>query len=152
MFFNRTIFKLYPDIIRTNVLTKVYEDWTKHVVPCPHAANFHKGPKPFFELVKAVLKINVPTMFHEDLTMNVSNRVKTAAPPGSHFHHHCTIRFFELGPYIIWTNLRTKFHEDLTLPMASTVLTRKIIMKMKGDPNCSTRACCAEVSFTDILC
>ncbi|KAH3711578.1 hypothetical protein DPMN_071249 [Dreissena polymorpha] len=77
-----------------------------------------------FELVQAIIRINLLIKLHEDRTINLASRVKNALPFGSHvFQANVTI--FELIQDIIETNLLTKFHEDWTINVASRVLTRK---------------------------
>ncbi|KAH3726128.1 hypothetical protein DPMN_051984 [Dreissena polymorpha] len=71
-----------------------------------------------FELVQDIIGMNLPTMFHEDRTVNVASRVKNAPPLGSLFFQ-ANIIIFELIQDIIETNLLTKFHEDWTLNVAS---------------------------------
>jgi hypothetical protein len=72
-----------------------------------------------FELVQAIIGMNLLTKFHEDRTINVASRVltrfyyshirKNAPPLGNHvFQANLTI--FEHIQDIIATNLLTKFH------------------------------------------
>ncbi|KAH3752999.1 hypothetical protein DPMN_187627 [Dreissena polymorpha] len=95
-----------PDIIRTNLLTKVHEDRKINVA----------------SRVKNALPPG--GHFHEDRTINVDSRVKNAPPFGSHVLQ-ANVTIFELIQDIIQTNLLTKFHEDWTINVASRVLTRK---------------------------
>ncbi|KAH3707146.1 hypothetical protein DPMN_066543 [Dreissena polymorpha] len=71
--------------------------------------------------------MNLVTKFHDDWTINVASRLKSAPPLGSHVFqakngNKCII--FEFGQNIIGINLLTKFHEDPTINVASRVLTR----------------------------
>ncbi|KAH3797549.1 hypothetical protein DPMN_151132 [Dreissena polymorpha] len=127
----RTIFELVQDIIITNVLTKLHEDWTINVTsrvltrfyyshndirkttPPPDGNVFHPT-RTIFELVQDIIWTHVPTKFHADWTKNVTSRVltrKTATPPGSHVCQP-TGTIFELVQNIIETHVLTKFHED----------------------------------------
>ncbi|KAH3801573.1 hypothetical protein DPMN_155228 [Dreissena polymorpha] len=98
----RTIFKLIPDIIRTNVLTKFHEDWKKYMT------SREKCPPP------AIIRTNVLTKFHKDWTINVNSielTRKNALHPGGHaFQRTGTI--LKLSPEIMRENVLTKFHED----------------------------------------
>ncbi|KAH3711400.1 hypothetical protein DPMN_071069 [Dreissena polymorpha] len=92
-----------------------------------------------FELNRYIIGTNLLIKFHEDRTRNVSSRVKTAPPTGSHVFQR-TGTTFELNQHIIKTNiltyfkfdrdfigtkLLTKFHEDWTISVASRVFTNK---------------------------
>ncbi|KAH3816122.1 hypothetical protein DPMN_117630 [Dreissena polymorpha] len=68
--------------------------------------------------------MNLLTMFHEDLTINVASRVKNTPPLGSHVFH-AKVTIFKLIQDIIGTNLLTKFHEDQKINVVSRVSTRK---------------------------
>ncbi|KAH3801564.1 hypothetical protein DPMN_155219 [Dreissena polymorpha] len=116
----RTIFKLIPDIMRTNVLTKFHEDWKKYMTK-------EKCPPP------AIIRTNVLTKFHKDWTINVNSielTRKNALQPGGHaFQRTGTI--LKLSPEIMRenvltkknatpptnfrTNVMTKFHKDLSI-------------------------------------
>ncbi|KAH3699150.1 hypothetical protein DPMN_074104 [Dreissena polymorpha] len=106
------------------------------------------------EHIQDIIKINVLTKFHEDLTINVTFRELTRKMPRrgramqptgtifkiiqdiigtnllTKFHTYKTINEasrkmpFPWQPYIIGTNLLIKFHEDQTINVASRVLTR----------------------------
>ncbi|KAH3894463.1 hypothetical protein DPMN_018620 [Dreissena polymorpha] len=80
-----TIFKLVPDINRTNVSTKFHDDWAKIV----NSRVFTRNTAP-------------PTggNLHEDLASNVTSTVFTS---------------FELSLGINGTSVLTKFHEDRTI-------------------------------------
>ncbi|KAH3818804.1 hypothetical protein DPMN_120530 [Dreissena polymorpha] len=73
---------------------------------------------------------NILTKFHEDWTIYVTLRVKTAPlpgghencpPPGGHFHEDWTINW----TINVTSRVLTSFHEDQTKNVASRVLTRK---------------------------
>ncbi|KAH3716149.1 hypothetical protein DPMN_058868 [Dreissena polymorpha] len=112
----KSIFKLSPVIIRTNVLTKLYaltinlyKDWTINLA-------FRTGT--IFKRIQYIIRTNMLTKFHDDLTINVTSRVFTRknTPPLA---------------AIIFLNDRnrshilTNFHDDQTMKVASRVLTRK---------------------------
>ncbi|KAH3894111.1 hypothetical protein DPMN_018269 [Dreissena polymorpha] len=132
-----TIFERIQDIIKTNVLTKCYEDCTineQEGLKGPNIIGGHvfEATKTIFELIQVIIKTNLltkvlkkknapPPKFHEDRTINVASRVltrfyyshirKNAPPLGSHvFQANVTI--FELIQGIIGTNLLTKFYDD----------------------------------------
>ncbi|KAH3833989.1 hypothetical protein DPMN_107307 [Dreissena polymorpha] len=73
-----------------------------------------------------IIRTNVLTKFHEELTINVTFRVLTrinSLPPGGHvFQQKGTI--FELIQDIIRTNVLTKFYEDWKINVSLRVLTR----------------------------
>ncbi|KAH3839973.1 hypothetical protein DPMN_113414 [Dreissena polymorpha] len=94
---NVTIFKIFQDIIGTNLLTKIHKD-------------------------KCIIAINLLTMIHDDQTLNVSLEKNSPSPSGHVFQQTRTI--FKLVQDIIATNLLTKCHEDGTINMAFSVLTR----------------------------
>ncbi|KAH3704463.1 hypothetical protein DPMN_079519 [Dreissena polymorpha] len=139
------IFELVQDIIGMNLLTKknapplgshFHEDrksnmasrvLTRKNAP-PPGGHVFQPTGIIFELVQAIIGMNLLTKFHEDQTINVAPRVltrfyyshirKNAPPLGSHvFQANVTI--FELIQDIIETNLLTKFHEDWTINVAS---------------------------------
>ncbi|KAH3853130.1 hypothetical protein DPMN_095652 [Dreissena polymorpha] len=144
-----TTFELNQHIIKTDILTKLHENWALNVTST------------VFELDRDIIGTNILTKFHEDRTINVASRVfknksKNAPPPGSHVFHHTfqedwtingtskvltrknapptgsnvfqpTGNIFELVQNIIGTNLLTKFLEDRTINVASSVLTRQML-------------------------
>ncbi|KAH3838708.1 hypothetical protein DPMN_112121 [Dreissena polymorpha] len=148
-----TIFELIQDSIKTNVLTKCYEDLTinvtfrvitsfyychimnkkpsetenflgEHTIAPPNVGHVFQPTGTIFKLVQDIIGTNLVTKFHEDRTTNVGPRVKNGPPPGVHdFQPTGTI--FELGQDIIWINRLTNFHDDRTFNEASRVLTRK---------------------------
>ncbi|KAH3694078.1 hypothetical protein DPMN_081517 [Dreissena polymorpha] len=69
------------------------------------------------ELVQDIIRTSVLRKFHEDWTINVTNRVLNAPPSSRNVFNHTE-------PFC--KNLLTKFHEDLTINVASRVLTRKM--------------------------
>ncbi|KAH3706903.1 hypothetical protein DPMN_066294 [Dreissena polymorpha] len=78
-----------------------------------------------FKLSLAIIKTNALTMFHEDLTINVTPRVitrKTALLPDGHIFQRTRI-IFKPNQAIIETNVMTKFREELTINVTSRVLT-----------------------------
>ena len=76
---------------------------------------------PSFELDRGIIRTNLPTKFHDDLTGNVASRVftrflysqirKTALPTGGYVFQR-TGTTFKLNQHIIKTNILTKLHED----------------------------------------
>ncbi|KAH3846783.1 hypothetical protein DPMN_089090 [Dreissena polymorpha] len=72
-----TIFKLVPDINKTNVFTKFHDDWAKVVTPRVFTRNTAPPPGGIFELSRVIIGTNVLTKFHEDRTRNVASRVFT---------------------------------------------------------------------------
>ncbi|KAH3806385.1 hypothetical protein DPMN_134706 [Dreissena polymorpha] len=58
----------YNYIIKTNILTKLHEDWTSNVTCTVFTS---------FELSQGIIGTNVLTKFHEDRTVNVASRVFT---------------------------------------------------------------------------
>ncbi|KAH3870800.1 hypothetical protein DPMN_033990 [Dreissena polymorpha] len=80
-----TIFKLVPDINKTNVLTNFHDDWAKIVTsrvftrktaprPCFSTTNILKN----FKLGRDFIGTKLLTKFHEDGTRNVALRVFTS--------------------------------------------------------------------------
>ncbi|KAH3840709.1 hypothetical protein DPMN_114164 [Dreissena polymorpha] len=101
----RTIFKLRQYIIRTNVLTKVHEDWTKTW------------------LLAYTITINVLNILHKEWTKYVTSRVlkmKTAPPSCSNFHED--LNCFTSSD-IIGNIFLTKFNEDWTVNETRRMLT-----------------------------
>ncbi|KAH3730995.1 hypothetical protein DPMN_056999 [Dreissena polymorpha] len=108
-----TIFEL-----KTNLLTKFHEDWTKNVTSrvfkCFQYIHIEKTAPPpdghvfspiwtIFELVRDINKTNVLIKFHDDWAKIVTSRVftrNTAPPPGGHFFQR-TGTIFELNQHII---------------------------------------------------
>ncbi|KAH3794707.1 hypothetical protein DPMN_148245 [Dreissena polymorpha] len=60
-----TIFALNQHIIKTNILTKLHEDWASNVTST------------VFELNRGINRTNILTKFHEDQTINVASVVFT---------------------------------------------------------------------------
>ncbi|KAH3754284.1 hypothetical protein DPMN_188950 [Dreissena polymorpha] len=145
-----TIFKLVPDINKTNVLTNFYDDWAKivtsrvftrkkcpdHWRPCFITDLDHFRTHPRHQLNQCF------TNFHDDWAKIVTSRVftrKTAPPTGGRVFQRIGATFklnqdiiktniltnFELGRDFIGTKLLTKFHEDRTRNVASRVFTSK---------------------------
>ncbi|KAH3828231.1 hypothetical protein DPMN_130184 [Dreissena polymorpha] len=135
----RTIFKLIRDMF--------HEDWTINVTSRVFKRKtatttgghvFHSTGTIFelvllhvfqptgtiFELVQDIIRTNVLTKFHEDLTINLTSTVKTAPPPGGHVFLP-TGTIFELVKDFIGTHVPTKFHDDWTNNVSSRDLTRK---------------------------
>ncbi|KAH3845377.1 hypothetical protein DPMN_087657 [Dreissena polymorpha] len=86
-------------IIRTNVLTNLYEEVLTRINSPPPGGHIH-----------------------EDWTINVSFREKCPAPWRPYLQ--ATRSIFELPQDIVGTNLLTKFHDDWTINVAYRVLTR----------------------------
>ncbi|KAH3749342.1 hypothetical protein DPMN_183839 [Dreissena polymorpha] len=141
---NVTIFKLFQDIIETNLLTKVHEALTINVASIVHV---FQANITIFKLIQDIIETNHLTKFHEDWTMQpletIYNHIrKNAPPPGGHFHENLTINvasrenapphkchvfqptgvILKLVKDIIGMNLLTKFHEDRTMNVASRVI------------------------------
>ncbi|KAH3879317.1 hypothetical protein DPMN_003219 [Dreissena polymorpha] len=82
----RTTFELNQHIIKTNILTKLHEDWAWNVTSTVFTS---------FQLHRDIIGTNLLTKFHEDQTKNVASRVftsylynqirKNAPPTGCHF-------------------------------------------------------------------
>ncbi|KAH3769996.1 hypothetical protein DPMN_171275 [Dreissena polymorpha] len=110
--------KTLPPIIRTNVLTKLHEDWTINVTSRvltrkfapPTGGHVFQRTGTIFKLSITIIETNVLPKFHEDCTINMTSRVKIASSPGGHIFQQ-TGTIFKLVP-IIRTNVLTKFHED----------------------------------------
>ncbi|KAH3869814.1 hypothetical protein DPMN_032985 [Dreissena polymorpha] len=92
----------------------------------------------YFKLDQGIIRTNLLTKFHEDLTKNLPSRVFTritATPTGGHVFQQTGTTFelnqhinkttiltnFKLDRDIIGTKLLTKFHEDMTRNVASIV-------------------------------
>ncbi|KAH3857814.1 hypothetical protein DPMN_100429 [Dreissena polymorpha] len=76
------------NIIGTNLLTKIHEDWTINVASrekCPApGGHVFKATKTIFELIQDIIGKNLLTNFHDDRKINVTSRVltrKNALPP-----------------------------------------------------------------------
>ncbi|KAH3747838.1 hypothetical protein DPMN_182270 [Dreissena polymorpha] len=110
-----TIFKLFPDTIETNLLTKFHLDQTINVASTenapPHCGHVFQATGTIFELVQDIFN---------------TVKKKNAPPPGDHVFQP-TKTIFELVHDIVETNLLTKFHEDCTINVASIVLTRQML-------------------------
>ncbi|KAH3853145.1 hypothetical protein DPMN_095667 [Dreissena polymorpha] len=75
---NIIIFKFIQDIIETNLLTKVHEDWTINVAS---RMLTRKNVPPWWPYI---IGTNLLTKFHDDRKINVTSRVltrKNAPPP-----------------------------------------------------------------------
>ncbi|KAH3889691.1 hypothetical protein DPMN_013753 [Dreissena polymorpha] len=98
----RNLFELIQDIIRTNALSKFYEDRTifftfrvtKRKNAPPSGGHVFQPTGTIFNLVQYIIETSLPVKFHDVLTS------------------------------IIGTNNLTMFHDDWTIIMASRVLTR----------------------------
>ncbi|KAH3883093.1 hypothetical protein DPMN_007043 [Dreissena polymorpha] len=108
----RTTFERNQHIIKTNISTKLHEDWARNVTSTVFTS---------FQLHRDIIGTNLLTKFHEDRT-----KMKTAPPTCGHVFQQTRTNFelnqhiiktniltnFELDRDIIWTKLLTKFHED----------------------------------------
>ncbi|KAH3832727.1 hypothetical protein DPMN_106021 [Dreissena polymorpha] len=129
----KTTFELNQHIIKTNILTKLHEDWARNVTSTVFTS---------FKLDRDIIKTNVLTKFHEDWTKNVASRMftrKSAPPTGGHVFQQTRTTFelnqhiiktniltnFELDQDIIGTKLLTKFHENRKRNVPSRVFTNK---------------------------
>ncbi|KAH3794702.1 hypothetical protein DPMN_148240 [Dreissena polymorpha] len=125
----QTMFKLFHDIIRMNLLPKVL---TRKKVP-PPGDHFHDDRTinvATRELTRQnttppwrpyIIGTNLLTKFHKDRTINKASRVltrKNAPPPGGHVFQ-ATGTIFELVQDIIGRNLQTKFYDDWKINVAS---------------------------------
>ncbi|KAH3708287.1 hypothetical protein DPMN_067734 [Dreissena polymorpha] len=115
------IFKIIQDIIETNLLNKLNEDWTIKVASNV-LTRFYDSKMPaigghVFKATKTIFELIHPTI-------NVASRVKNGPPLGSHVFQ-ARVSIFKLFQDIIGTNLLIKFHEDRKINVASRVLTRK---------------------------
>ncbi|KAH3886893.1 hypothetical protein DPMN_010906 [Dreissena polymorpha] len=146
-----TIFELAKNVtsrvkmtppLKTHVLTKFHEDWTKNVTSrvftCFHYIHIEKTAPPsgghvfspiwtIFKLVRDINQTNVLTKFHDDWAKIVTSRVftrNTASSPSGHVFQR-TETIFELNQHIIQTNILTKLHEDWASNVTSTVFTRR---------------------------
>ncbi|KAH3890212.1 hypothetical protein DPMN_014284 [Dreissena polymorpha] len=63
-----TIFELNQHISKTNILTKLHEDWASNVISTVFTS---------FEFGRGIIGTNVPTKFHEYRTITVASRVFT---------------------------------------------------------------------------
>ncbi|KAH3842156.1 hypothetical protein DPMN_115650 [Dreissena polymorpha] len=122
-----------PRYHKTNLLTKVHEDWNinysqiwKKATSLGH--HVFQSTEIIFELVqyRYIIGTNLLTQFHEDQTINVASRALTRqmlTPPDRRMPDKS--RSQKLTTNIIGTYLLTKFHEDRKINVASRVLTRK---------------------------
>ncbi|KAH3886681.1 hypothetical protein DPMN_010694 [Dreissena polymorpha] len=124
-----TIFELFGDINKTNVLTNFHDDWAIIENCSPTGGHVFQQTRTTFELDQHIIKTNiltnlelnrdiiwtnVLTKFHENRTQDMASRVftrKTAPPTGGHVFQR-TRTTFELNQHIIKTNILTKLHED----------------------------------------
>ncbi|KAH3859303.1 hypothetical protein DPMN_102021 [Dreissena polymorpha] len=97
------IFELIHDIIRTNVETHSYEDWTIHVSSRVHV---FQQTRTILELVQAIIGTHVLTKFYEDWTINVASRAFIMYKLSTHDRGHTTDKS---KAHI---HLQTKFGED----------------------------------------
>ncbi|KAH3778424.1 hypothetical protein DPMN_179882 [Dreissena polymorpha] len=123
-----TILKLNQHIIKTNILTKLHEDWASNMTSTVFAS---------FELSQGINKANVLTKFHEDQTINVASRVLTRqnvddARRTTDKRRAQKLTLSTMCSDIIGTNLLTMFHEDPTINVAAKVFTRQIFMTHNG--------------------
>ncbi|KAH3892031.1 hypothetical protein DPMN_016143 [Dreissena polymorpha] len=76
----------------TNLWTNFYEDWTINVTSTvltrktapPPGGYVFNATGTFFQTQPTFIRTNDLTKFHEDLTINLTPRVKTAPTPGGH--------------------------------------------------------------------
>ncbi|KAH3891921.1 hypothetical protein DPMN_016031 [Dreissena polymorpha] len=118
-----TIYELFRDINKTNVLTNFHNHWAKIVTSRVFTSHVIKRTRTIFELNSHIKETNVLTKFHENWAKNVTSR-KNAPPTGGHvFSPIWTI--FELVRDINQTNVLTNFHDDWAKIVISRVFTRK---------------------------
>ncbi|KAH3893656.1 hypothetical protein DPMN_017806 [Dreissena polymorpha] len=109
---NATIFELIQDIIETNLLTKVHEDWT--ITVASRVLTRKNTPPP------DIIWTNLLTKCHEDRKINVASTVltrKNASPPGGHVFQPTGI-ILKLIQDIIGMNLLKMLNEDRALNVA----------------------------------
>ncbi|KAH3888345.1 hypothetical protein DPMN_012378 [Dreissena polymorpha] len=110
------IFELVQAINKTDVLTKIHDDWAKKCdfltekLPCLPGSHV-------FQRTGTIFEIN--SHWSKKMTST-----KTAPPPGGHVFSPILI-IFELVRDINKTNVLTKFHDDWAKIVTSRVFTRK---------------------------
>ncbi|KAH3869925.1 hypothetical protein DPMN_033102 [Dreissena polymorpha] len=109
---NGTIFELIRNIIKTNVLINVPEDWSKH-----------QPTGTIIELVKYIIGTYLLTKNASPLCGNLFQMRMPRLPGGNFFQATETI--FKLVQDMIGTYRLTKFYKERTINVASRVLTRK---------------------------
>ncbi|KAH3736597.1 hypothetical protein DPMN_043168 [Dreissena polymorpha] len=136
-----TIFELFRDINKTNVLTKFHDDWATIVTSRVFTSHAIELTGTIFELNSHIKETNVLTKFHQNWAKNVTSRVftcfhyihieKNAPPTGGHlFSPIWTI--FELVRDINKTNVLTNFHDDWAKIVTSRVFIRKTALPPPG--------------------
>ncbi|KAH3795513.1 hypothetical protein DPMN_149068 [Dreissena polymorpha] len=126
---NATIFELIQDIIETNVLTKLHDDWTINVASRvltshiwknapPSVGHVFKATETIFELTRDIIGTHLLTKFHEDRKIN-----EKCNAPGGHVFQATGI-ILKIVQDITGMNLLTMFHEDRKINVTSRVLTR----------------------------
>ncbi|KAH3787569.1 hypothetical protein DPMN_165695 [Dreissena polymorpha] len=95
----RTIFELNQHIIKTNILTKLHEDWASNVTSTVLTS---------LKLSGGIIGTNVLTMFHEDRTRNVASSVHKAKSCCAQ------INLLTKEDTMLNIQLLTKFHRLLT--------------------------------------
>ncbi|KAH3805251.1 hypothetical protein DPMN_133548 [Dreissena polymorpha] len=149
----QTTFELNQHIIKTNILTKLHEDWARNVTSTVFTSfdrdfigtklltKFHEDRTRNVASRVFTNKSHLSNQFHEDWTIIVTLNIRKNAPPllakvfnhppvGQGFQSSETV--FELVQDIIGTIILRKFHEDPTINVAYPVLTRKIFMTHNG--------------------
>ncbi|KAH3820630.1 hypothetical protein DPMN_122376 [Dreissena polymorpha] len=123
------IFVHIQNIIKTNILSKLHEDWTINFFTIirknapPPGGHVFQPTRTIFELVQDIIgTIILVSKFHEDQTINVASR-ENAPPLGGHVFQ-ATGTIFELVQDIIGTNLLAKVHDHRPINVASKVLKR----------------------------
>ncbi|KAH3703279.1 hypothetical protein DPMN_078311 [Dreissena polymorpha] len=135
------IFELIQNIIKTNVQTKCYEDWTIHLIlrvknatpPGGHVFNKPasrflargKCPAPYghvFKVIKTILQL-VQDIFRTNLLTKFHDERKNALRPGGHVFQQTRI-ILKLTHMSFGTYVLTKFHKDRTIHLTSWVFTR----------------------------
>ncbi|KAH3800967.1 hypothetical protein DPMN_154610 [Dreissena polymorpha] len=142
---NKLFASIRSNIIGTNIVTKIHEDWKINVTSRvftmknapPSGSNDFQSIVTIFELIQDIIEtyilakfyedwnINFAHLrgFHDDWEKNVTSRVKTAPPTCGHVFQRIGTTF-ELNQNIIKTNFLTKLHDDWALNVTSTVFTR----------------------------
>ncbi|KAH3712622.1 hypothetical protein DPMN_072374 [Dreissena polymorpha] len=82
----------------------------------PPGGNVFQPTGIVFELVQDIIRINLLTKFHEDLTINVASKVLTRF-----YYSHIRKNAPPLGSHVF----QAKLHEDRNINVASRVLTMK---------------------------
>ncbi|KAH3832272.1 hypothetical protein DPMN_105553 [Dreissena polymorpha] len=109
----RTIFERVQDIIGTNLLTKIHDDW---IINRASRVLTRKNASP--PLRPYIIGTNLVTKFHDDRTINVASIEKNALPPRGHVFFKQPKPFSNSSKISLRTNFLTKFHENWKINVA----------------------------------